>query len=234
VSFEGTSNVGSAIEDLKFYKEGTQWDACDGCYVHAGFLDSYNSMKSCVKDALMARGCKKGDSIRTTGHSLGAAINSLAMMDLTNQGWVIEESYDFGQPRAGDAAFAAKHNELFFDKFWRVTHAMDPVVHLPPTNFLGLNWHFTHVEPESFYKGHVSAGHRECTVAEDYRCAGFYWNVPLDGLFLNDHLTYMDVDTSFFGCSGAFMHNTMVGNETIITAANVSAMGVESARGVVV
>jgi len=234
VSFEGTSNVGSAIKDLEFYKSGTPWAVCGGCTVHAGFLDSYNSMKSCIMDSLSARGCSRGDSIRTTGHSLGAGINSLAMMDLTDQGWVIEESYDFGQPRTGDETFAAKHNELFFDKFWRVTHDRDPFVHLPPTDFLGLPWHFTHAEPESFYGGHVSGGHVECTVAEDYSCAGYYYNVPIDALFINDHLTYMDVDTSTFGCSGAFRYNTMVGNNTILTVGNASAMGVESSRAVLV
>lgn len=113
VSFQGTSNIGSALKDLQITKAVTKWAECDGCRVHSGFLDEYNGVRQCVQTALTDKGCPPGSPIRTTGHSLGASMNSLAMMDLTDAGWDIEESYDFGKPRTGDSNFAATHKRLF-------------------------------------------------------------------------------------------------------------------------
>merc|ERR1711976_1125310 len=107
---------------------------------------------------------------RTTGHSLGAAMNSLAMIELTDAGWVIEESYDFGKPRTGDSNFAATHKRLFQDKpVWRVTHGEDPVPQVPPTDLLDLKWQFQHVEPEIYYPGDVMGGYAQCE-ADDHSC----------------------------------------------------------------
>jgi hypothetical protein len=201
VSFEGTSNIQSFLKDLEFLKEATNWDGCNNCKVHGGFLDEYKSHQGCVKDALNSLGCGKGSKIRTTGHSLGASLNSIAMMDLTADGWKIEESYDFGKPRTGDANFAKAYDNLFNGKAWRVTHAKDPVPQVPPDQLI-VDWEFQHTEPEVYYKGEVSDGHQECTKAhDDTACAEQYWNVPIDLLHIADHLDYMGIDTSIFGCS---------------------------------
>jgi len=203
VSFEGTSDIASFIKDLEFMKSGTSWDVCDGCKVHGGFLDEYNSVKQCVQTALTGNGCPTGSPIRTTGHSLGAAMNSLALLDLAQEGWEIEESYDFGKPRTGDSKFAATHNALFADRAWRVTHSHDPVPQVPPDSLI-VDWHFEHVEPEIYYKGSVSEGYKQWTKAhDDTKCVEQYWNVPLDLLHIADHLTYMGTDTSFFGCDNS-------------------------------
>lgn len=201
VSFEGTSDVQSFIKDLEFVKTAGPWDICDGCEVHGGFLDEYNSVKICVQTALKGTGCPLGSAIRTTGHSLGAAMNSIAMMDLVNAGWVIEESYDFGKPRVGNRNFASTHNALFQGKAFRITHAKDPVPQLPPTDFGSIDWEFEHVEPEIYYAGDVQDGFEQCTVSRDHtQCAEQYWNVPLDLLFIEDHLDYMGAQTGTSGC----------------------------------
>lgn len=203
VSFEGTSDVTSFIKDLEFVKSAIDWDGCSGCKVHGGFLDEYQSVRQCVKTALLGTDCPVGSQIRTTGHSLGAAMNSIAMIDLSNEGWVIEESYDFGKPRTGNSAFAAAHNQLLAGKVWRVTHAMDPVPQVPPDALI-VDWKFEHVEPEIYYQGKVSAGYEECTEAHDHKhCAGQHWNLPLDLLFIADHLDYMGVNTNTFGCKSS-------------------------------
>lgn len=209
VSFEGTSNVQSAITDLEFVKSGASFDGCNDCEVHSGFLSEYKSMKTCIQSALEAKGCPKGSAIRTTGHSLGAATNTLAMMDLVNSGWNVEESYDFGKPRVGNANFAAAFNSAFTGKAWRVTHAKDPVPQVPPTDLLDLPWHFQHVEPEIYYPGSVSDGYETCTTAQ-HTCAEYWWNVPIDLLHIADHLDYMGVDTSTFGCSSMAANTTLV------------------------
>eukprot|EP00451_Oxyrrhis_marina_P006606 CAMPEP_0204303540 /NCGR_PEP_ID=MMETSP0468-20130131/83960_1 /ASSEMBLY_ACC=CAM_ASM_000383 /TAXON_ID=2969 /ORGANISM="Oxyrrhis marina" /LENGTH=449 /DNA_ID=CAMNT_0051282853 /DNA_START=45 /DNA_END=1394 /DNA_ORIENTATION=+ len=228
VSFEGTSNVQSFVTDLEFWKSSTSWDVCDGCKVHSGFLKEYKSMQSCVKSTLADLGCPSGSSIKTTGHSLGAAIDGIAMMDLHSAGWngssikttghslgaaidgiammdlhsagwKIAESYNFGMPRTGNEQFAAAFNKLFSSNFYRVTHHRDPVVQVPPDALI-VNWHFTHVEPEVFYKGKVSAGFHQCSDASDKKCSHMYWDIAIDLLNLADHLDYMGVDTSFFDC----------------------------------
>merc|ERR1712137_1032922 len=222
ISFEGTSNIPSFVKDLEFFKTGAAWDGCPGCEVHSGFLDEYNSLSQCILSSLDSKGCGKGARIRTTGHSLGAAVNSIAMMDLTHHGWVIDESYDFGKPRVGDEKFAARHNELFSSKTWRVTHYKDPVPHLPPTDFLDIPWHFKHPEPEIYYAGTVPQGHVQCTVAEDYNCAGYWYDVPVDLLHIDDHLSYMDVDTGSAGCVGTIVQNVTVldgqASEPVVTS----------------
>lgn len=208
VSFEGTSNIGSALKDLQITKAATIWAECNDCHVHSGFLEEYNSVRQCVQTALTGTGCPPGSPIRTTGHSLGASLNSLAMMDLTDAGWDIEESYDFGKPRTGDSNFAANHKSLFQDKpVWRITHGKDPVPQVPPTDLLDLEWHFEHVEPEIYYPGDVVGGYARCDM-DDHTCgAEQYWNVPLNLLHLDDHLEYMGVPTSIFGCdNGVDVH----------------------------
>jgi len=199
VSFEGTSNIQSFITDLEFWKSSTDWDVCDGCKVHSGFLKEYKSMQSCVKQSLADLGCPSGSSIKTTGHSLGAAIDGIAMMDLHSAGWKIAESYNFGMPRTGNENFATEFNKLFSSIFYRVTHHRDPVVQVPPPALI-VNWHFTHVEPEVFYKSKVSSGFQQCAENRDKKCSAQYWDIAIDLLSLGDHLDYMGVDTSFFGC----------------------------------
>lgn len=204
VSFEGTSDIGSALKDLEITKSAASWDVCEDCLVHTGFLAEYNSVRQCVQTALKGTGCPPGAAIRTTGHSLGASMNSLAMIDLTDAGWVIEESYDFGKPRTGDANFAAAHKRLFQDKpIWRLTHAMDPVPQVPPTDLI-VDWHFVHVEPEIYYPGDVIGGYQKCTADDHSGCAEQYWNVPIDLLHIVDHLDYMGAQTSTFGCDNGF------------------------------
>jgi len=201
VSFQGTKEHVAFITDAKFWQNATSWDICSGCHVHSGFLSEYSSFKNCVQKALVDTGCSKGSQIRTTGHSLGAGVNSIAMLDLTNAGWHVEESYDFGKPRTGDSTFAATYNKLFSGKAWRVTHAMDPVPQVPPDRQLFVDFHYEHTEPEIYYKGDVSEGYQKCTEAhDDTKCAEQYWNVPIDLLHIPDHLDYMGVHTGSDGC----------------------------------
>jgi len=210
VSFEGTSNVESLITDLETGHSATGWPQCGNCRVHSGFLKEYNSNKVCIMQALTDMGFgpnQRGDSsvIRSTGHSLGAALNNIFMIDASSSGWYIEESYDFGKPRTGDSDFAATHDNLLGDRTFRVTHDRDPVPQLPPADLI-VDWHFQHVEPEIWYPSKVKKGYQECFSAVDgdgnpsKLCIEQFWNLARDALNLNDHLDYMGVDTSVFGC----------------------------------
>lgn len=200
VSFQGTNDTAAFVADAEVWHADTNWDICGNCKVHGGFLGVYNDLAPCVKDTLKELGCGYGSPIRTTGHSLGAAVNCLAMLDLHASGWYIEESYDFGKPRTGDHDFAQAWNEQFSERAWRVTHAKDPVPNVPPDNLLW-NWHMEHVEPEVWYPGDVSDGYQICTIPhDDDHCAEQNWNVPLDLFHVDDHLDYMGVHTGSDGC----------------------------------
>ena len=78
-----------------------------------------------------------------TGHSLGAALSSLASAKILKgyPRFTILNSahYNYGQPRVGDQAFVDSHNTLL-PEFWRVTHANDLVTRLPSTE-LGFYHH---------------------------------------------------------------------------------------------
>jgi len=201
VSFEGTSNVASAIKDLEFWHTSTGWSQCDNCKVHDGFLSEYNSLRVCVQETLASLGFPSGSSIRTTGHSLGASINNLAMVDLEKEGWDIEESYHFGTPRTGDEVFAATFNTQFLGRNYRVTHSRDPVPQVPPADLI-VDWHFEHVDPEVFYRNSVAKGYIICSNTADSQvnCAEQYRDLALDLLNVDDHLDYMGVNTSPLGC----------------------------------
>lgn len=196
VSFEGTGNVASVIKDLEVWHTSIGWLQCDNCKVHDGFLSEYNSLRVCVQNTLSNLGFGPGSAIRTTGHSLGAAVNNLAMVDLTKEGWTIEESYDFGKPRTGDEAFAAIFNDQFQGRAWRMTHSRDPIPHLPPADLI-VDWHFEHVYPEVYYRSSVAKGYVICTDSEDSKsnCAD-----QMKVLNLVDHSDYMGVLTSHLGC----------------------------------
>lgn len=124
-----------------------------------------------------------------TGHSLGAALATLATAHLMANKYKVNEFYNFGSPRVGDAKFTAWFNDLYgVSRFKaRVTHHRDPVPHLPFQD-----WGFKHVNTEVFYKGKVSAGYVVCNdaQAEDKSCSDQY---KLDTSTL-DHVFYYGID----------------------------------------
>eukprot|EP00930_Biecheleria_cincta_P019314 TRINITY_DN14771_c0_g1_i2.p1 TRINITY_DN14771_c0_g1~~TRINITY_DN14771_c0_g1_i2.p1 ORF type:complete len:318 (-),score=51.46 TRINITY_DN14771_c0_g1_i2:27-980(-) len=195
VSFEGTKTYSSMVQDLRTYTSLASWELCSNCRVHTGFLEEWRSLADCIKDSLANVGSGSGSAIRVTGHSLGAATSALAMVSLAKQGWHIEEAYNFGMPRVGNADFARAFGEMFPSVSYRVTHHMDPVVHVPPETFA-----FQHVNTEVFYKGNLSTGFTICTEAETSTCAGQYSDIAYDLLYLDDHMDYMDEQTGSSGC----------------------------------
>jgi len=200
VVFEGCHDFSSLVTDLEFWKSGANWSTCGDCKVHSGFLQEFRSLQTCIEETVGALQCgTSAKAARVTGHSSGAALAGLAAMSLDSKGYQIEELYTFGMPRTGDQIWAAHFNARFRDRSFRVTHHRDPVVQLPP-DYLIVDWHFEHVEPEIFYDGLVSDGHVGCDVATDPICSAQYWDIAIDALRVDNHLTYMGVDTSVFGC----------------------------------
>lgn len=207
LAFRGTSDFAGWMQDAKSYRlvnMSSHGIPCshDGldCLVGNGFIATYISLAAFIKGNLSAIGCLPGDAITVTGHSLGAAEAILAMFDLANEGYKVQHSYTFGQPRVGDTTFAA----AFYSRIgsiYRVTFRRDPVVHLPFERRSVQRPGFVHISDEVFYNGPVSEGYQFCSrVAlgfEDQNCSDRYGDVVglLGSCLINikecDHLHYM-------------------------------------------
>lgn len=100
--------------------------------VHQGFVEALAGVWPAVIDALRA-----GDSGRPlilTGHSLGGGLAVLAAYALSRQKvpFNVRGVYTYGQPRAGDGAFAESYDRLFRLRHWRVVNNRDVVPRLAP------------------------------------------------------------------------------------------------------
>jgi len=175
--FRGTSDLAGWMEDLKsaVLVDLTDYglgDICSyngtTCKVGDGFMDNYNSVSTYLKGNLTDIGCTKGSQLSITGHSLGAAEAAIAMFDLKHEGYDIVETYTFGQPRVGDQVFVSAFEAEFgpIDTY-RVTHADDPVPHLP-FEFMD----FKHLATEVYYEKTTSNGYVVCNGSgEDPDCS---------------------------------------------------------------
>eukprot|EP01029_Cantina_marsupialis_P025924 TRINITY_DN68847_c0_g1_i2.p1 TRINITY_DN68847_c0_g1~~TRINITY_DN68847_c0_g1_i2.p1 ORF type:complete len:309 (+),score=81.11 TRINITY_DN68847_c0_g1_i2:109-1035(+) len=142
---------------------------CKKCSVHKGFLKAWNSLRDeaifNIKDLMHKYGLKQLD---ITGHSLGAAVATLAALDL-DQYYDIRNVYTFGQPRVGDEITAELIEKRLGDRYWRVTHYGDPVPHAAP-HFDG----YRHASTEVWYNqaSNNSTSHVICNGSgEDPNCS---------------------------------------------------------------
>ena len=103
--------------------------------------------------------------VKTTGHSLGAAMATLTAMDLARY-YPDVQCYNYGSPRVGDKAFSAFAGTMMTD-FWRVTHLKDTVPHVPNTTYPELYWHVCTEE----YEDALGNLHTCNSTCEDQTCA---------------------------------------------------------------
>ena len=75
----------------------------------------------------------KGQSVWFTGHSLGAALATLAVAELSiREDRAVNGLYTIGQPRVGDRKFAAAFNGIFQNRCFRFVNNNDLVTRVPP------------------------------------------------------------------------------------------------------
>lgn len=100
--------------------------------VHQGFADGLASVWASVTETLRSGGETK--PLIVTGHSLGGALAVLAAYALRQQKapFNVQGVYTYGQPRAGDSAFAEDYDRLFRLRHWRMVNHRDAVPRLPP------------------------------------------------------------------------------------------------------
>lgn len=188
VAFAGTDplSVKNWIDDIDTIKE--KYTGCDnGCEVHAGFYNAYQTVTNSVRAAVTKYvSAASNPKIFCTGHSFGAALATYASLDIQNNlRLTLSGTYTFGQPRVGDANFHSWVGRTLKSPFWRITHQRDPVPHLP-LEAMG----FSHISTEVFYN-EPSTSYKVCNGSgEDNSCSDQF----LADVNLIDHLDYLTFD----------------------------------------
>jgi triacylglycerol lipase len=120
--------------------------------VHEGFAQVYDKFRATILESL--KSVAPGKRLFLAGHSLGAALATLAAPDICSAtAFKSPVVYTFASPRVGDRAFAEEYNRLCRGRSFRIANTCDPVVSIPfPVPFPRfIGGFFTHVdEPVEF------------------------------------------------------------------------------------
>jgi hypothetical protein len=142
ISFRGTELRSlSTLRELVTDLSTMPIDFPEGGRVHRGFCRALEEVwpgeKGCEQAIEKLSKGEPGRPIWFTGHSLGAALASLAFARVPSATGL----YVFGSPRVGDEEFASLMKDR---QVWRIENARDPIALVPPdAPRLGLN--FTHI-----------------------------------------------------------------------------------------
>lgn len=189
VSFRGTNNLENWLaNDLDAPLVEMYPHALPGLLVHRGFLRGYRFMELEIKTAIQRiLATHPVEHIVCTGHSLGAALATLAALDLPLQFSRPAALVTYGSPRVGNSVFARILGDSLLLS-WRVTHRDDIVPHLP-FQWMG----YAHTSQEFwFWNRSEPLLYRVCSPSdgEDPSCAdsvsALHW-VP------SDHMTYLGI-----------------------------------------
>ncbi|XGW25350.1 hypothetical protein V3C99_006630 [Haemonchus contortus] len=200
ISFRGTDTFLQLLAEADYsaFHKKVPWIA--GGYVskyfYDGFMGLWNAGMGADFNALQTK--YPSYKVWVTGHSLGAALASLAASYIVASNGVPPSNVQlvtFGQPRVGDMLFAWAHN-LQMSYSFRVTHYRDIVPHVPPELFEM----YYHHKSEAFYLQSMAVGanYTVCYADESLRCS----DGLLDTTSIKDHLHYFEVDVSKYGKAG--------------------------------
>jgi triacylglycerol lipase len=183
VSFRGTqiNAIQDAVADANALR--VVWDG-EG-HVHRGFLAALDAVWQPLDRHLHALGRR---TIWMTGHSLGAALATLAARRWIGGGGAIAGVYTVGSPRVGDHDFAAGFDRVLSGKCFRYANGVDSVTDLPLAQ-----WGYVHVGEERRFAptndGHPLLQGLEAPLVDHTprRYATLVWNAlaqtvePIDG-----------------------------------------------------
>ena len=134
IGFSGTLFLNEWATDFNFpltYPTGTTFNV-DDVQVHRGFYNLYMTIRQDIQNFLSANKTSY-KNLFITGHSLGAALATLAAIDFYEYAPVI---YTFASPRVGNVDFARLFNYRISNKF-RINNIEDVITELPPPVILG-------------------------------------------------------------------------------------------------
>jgi hypothetical protein len=155
VIFRGTENVRDFINDI----EAVKWDHLtfdDNLKVHHGFHLQYKAIESQLNEYLSVNH-EKYDTITFCGHSLGAALATIATVyyyynnnDPNNVSATLYNKtvkvQTFGCPRLGDASFGQYYSLCVRpENHWRVYNETDPAAQFPSQTTLFSDDIYLHV-----------------------------------------------------------------------------------------
>jgi|YNPBryunderm2012_1023409.scaffolds.fasta_scaffold03267_5 hypothetical protein len=139
VAFRGTEmqsfwdSVQDLITDFNFFLVKDD----GGAKVHRGFLSAVESIWQELAAHTVSLYSKKPRKIWFTGHSLGAALATLAVDKLARQTSLpVQGLYTFGSPRVGDLGFLQRFLSYPFARnVYRLVAGADIVPHVPPVRW---------------------------------------------------------------------------------------------------
>jgi len=138
---------GTEPTDLKDWLTNARFELADGPIrnaknkVHRGFKEALDAAWPQL-EAAISDFRTQNQAIWVTGHSLGAALATLAAARLSlgdgvrNQQLDIQGLYTFGQPRTGDRGFVAAFDKRFSGRSFRLVNNNDIVTEAPPLDLL--------------------------------------------------------------------------------------------------
>ncbi|MEY2631349.1 MAG: hypothetical protein RIR00_3 [Pseudomonadota bacterium] len=123
---------GTEPNKLTDWLSDAEFDLVPGPYgqVHKGFLKALSYVWQEVRAAIDQMQTK-GQALWITGHSLGAALATLATAKLRQEDKPVYGLYTFGQPRTGDRDFADRFNADFKSRAFRFVNKEDIVTRVP-------------------------------------------------------------------------------------------------------
>lgn len=212
--------------DASILKEAV-WPDQPKAKVHSGFRKGWLHLAPGISDSISQAqsrcpGCRR---IFFTGHSLGAAIATLASIDYArSDSGLPVVSLTLGSPRVGNSDFSDYAIRMVPNTI-RWTHTIDPVVHLPPKL---LGWR--HKTREVWQNAQTS--YRLCsqTNPEDSSCADSVLPIGLNAI--SEHSNYGGTPLSSGTCDTFAKRSDFTDEElyALIAAANSDLKFVQDAQ----
>eukprot|EP00928_Gymnodinium_smaydae_P051339 TRINITY_DN34882_c0_g1_i1.p1 TRINITY_DN34882_c0_g1~~TRINITY_DN34882_c0_g1_i1.p1 ORF type:complete len:350 (-),score=11.35 TRINITY_DN34882_c0_g1_i1:57-1052(-) len=196
VAIRGSNNPRNYIQDGMLFPSHFGPSPADA-RVHHGFMIAFQSIGEDITDAVAEgeRSCPECE-VLVTGHSLGAAMATLAAskLALNRSSNKSVRLFTFGSPRVGNAIFARWASALVSNRSMRMVREYDLIPSIPPQ---GLG--YRHLPTEIWDRHREGKGdwYIRCdTTGEDPMCSNSEWALSID-----EHTRYMGFKGGY--CRGA-------------------------------
>ena len=185
VVFRGSQSLSNFVDDFTIQ---LREEYCEGCFVHKGFFEATQDVLPGIVTEISRLRLKSPSlmDVVVTGHSLGAAIATIAALELTKKGFEVK-LINYGSPRLANSKLAEFISNNIPIRM-RVTNHRDLVPHLP---LFALG--YDHIQGE-YYEDENAFVH-ECVGTSDPTCSSQWTRVEwsrVDLPSLNDHLEYLN------------------------------------------
>ena len=158
LSFRGTQEPTDWLTNAKFLPTTSEL----GVKVHSGFVDALDEVWAQIESRVVAAGLP----VTVTGHSLGAALASLAALRLAKKDQRIAAVYTYGQPRTGHSSFRKLYNSVLGSDTYRFVNHIDLVTRVPL-----LLQGYQHVGTRMYFDG-----------SEKFHADASFWRIARDDL----------------------------------------------------